>query len=85
MKPRSKVCFIGQLISQKKHFHLSFYNLGLDLFREDRDDLVEIIINYTKVKNNSFPNFKRYLKCYFVFESLKDLAFQYPVLELMLF
>lgn len=84
MKPRSKVCFIGQLISQKKHFHLSFYNLGLDFFREDRDDLVEIIINYTKM-------IKKIIHILILKDTLsvtlclKALAFQYPVLELMLF
>lgn len=48
MKPRSKVCFIGQLISQEKHFHHSTSDLDLDFSREDTGDLVEIAVNYIK-------------------------------------
>ena len=73
MKPRSKVCFIGQLISQEKHFHLSTYDWDLDFFREGTGDLVEIAVNYIKtVKDNSCPNF---WKCLNVTLCLKGLAF----------
>ena len=49
MKPRSKVCFIGQLIlQQEKHFNLSSYDLDLDFFRESIGDLVDIILTFTE-------------------------------------
>lgn len=60
MKPRSKVCFIGQLISQEKQFQLSSYDLDFDFLREGIDDLALIITNYTKtMKDNSYFIFKR--------------------------
>lgn len=60
MKPRSKVCFIGQLIlQQEKHFHLTSYDLDLDFFRESMGILVDIIMTSTEniKNNNSCSNF----------------------------
>ena len=49
MKPRSKVCFTGQLIlQQEKHFNLSSYDLDLDFSRKSIGDLVDIILAFTE-------------------------------------
>lgn len=54
MKPRSKVYFIGQIISQQeKHFHFSSYDLDLDFFRESLV-VLDIIVTST---DNSCSNF----------------------------